>query len=104
VTDSDAHRESVEDWRAQRYAALRREIGWLTLVGLGWLKEGMNRVGADPAADVILPSGPASAGTITVADGVVLASGEFTHAGQRAHNLSLMSDRQGEPSCWSSVP
>jgi uncharacterized protein (DUF1684 family) len=97
VTDSDAHRKSVEDWRAQRYAALRREIGWLTLVGLGWLKEGANRVGTDPAADVTLPSGPASAGTITVADGVVLASGEFRRAGQRVHNLSLASDRQGEP-------
>src|SRR5207247_2631113 len=34
---------------------LRREDGWLTLVGLHWLEEGNNTVGSDPMCHVALP-------------------------------------------------
>jgi hypothetical protein len=61
-------------WRRSRpgapsgYRRLRNEVGWLTLVGLGWLKPGENRIGSAADADVVLPGGPPLAGTITVPD------------------------------------
>ncbi|MGH2380848.1 MAG: DUF1684 domain-containing protein [Candidatus Limnocylindria bacterium] len=97
MTDPAAHRAVVEAWRAQRYAALRRDTGWLTLAGLSWLKPGVNRVGSDPAADVVLPGGPAAAGTIAVAGGETRVSGEFRHEGEPTHELRLVNDQQGVP-------
>ena len=68
----DAYARTVEAWRAQREAELKADDGWLTLVGLHWLKEGVNRVGGSPTADVPLPQGsvPPAVGTITFAGGV----------------------------------
>jgi uncharacterized protein (DUF1684 family) len=53
-TDSD-YRQQVERWRAQHQEKLAADDGWLTVAGLDWLKEGENRVGADPASEVPLP-------------------------------------------------
>ena len=91
------HRKAVEAWRDQRYARLRGETSWLTLAGLGWLKPGVNRVGSAADADVVLPGGPAVAGTVTV-DGIrATADGAFVHDGQPARTLELASDADGEP-------
>ncbi len=65
---------SVEAWRSQRYAALRRPIGWLTLVGLDWLAEGENRLGSDATNAVVLPAGPPFAGAVSLHDGVATAT------------------------------
>ncbi|MGH2401880.1 MAG: DUF1684 domain-containing protein, partial [Candidatus Limnocylindria bacterium] len=97
MIDSEVHRSSVEAWRRQRYAALRRDVGWLTLAGLGWLREGKNRVGSAAGADVALPSGPPIAGTLTVASGSVVATGDFRHDGKTVRDLPLVSDEAGEP-------
>ena len=96
MTD-DRHASEVEAWRAGRYAALQSDVGWLTLAGLGWLKPGENRVGTAAGADIRLPSGPSLAGTITTTDGGALADGTFTHEGEPARDLELVSDRDGEP-------
>jgi uncharacterized protein (DUF1684 family) len=66
--DPAAYRKEVETWRQERLKSLKREDGWLTLVGLYWLKPGENRFGSDPGNPVILPKGkaPAVAGTLTV--------------------------------------
>jgi hypothetical protein len=95
--DPDAHRAEVEAWREGRDERLRADIGWLTLAGLGWLKPGVNRVGSDPANDVVLPGGPAEAGTVTVTDGAASASGSFRHDGAPITDLRLVSDADGEP-------
>jgi uncharacterized protein len=99
MTGGDAeHRASVEAWRDERYRRLRNEIGWLTLVGLGWLKPGENRVGSADDVDVVLPGGPRLAGTITVPDdGLPTADGEFFHDGAPVRRLALTSDLEGEP-------
>lgn len=55
-TDSSAdYRRQVDQWRAQHQKALAADDGWLTVAGLDWLKEGENRVGADPKSEVPLP-------------------------------------------------
>jgi uncharacterized protein (DUF1684 family) len=55
-------------------ASLKREDGWLTLVGLFWLQEGSNRAGTDPKADrIVLPEGsaPKELGSLDLSGGVV---------------------------------
>ena len=66
ATSGDSYRQEIEIWRVKHQAALARDYGWLTVVGLDWLKEGDNRVGADPANEVPLPPGsaPRKVGTI----------------------------------------
>ena len=67
--EADSVREylaSIQDWRDQRNQRLSSEDGWLTLVGLEWLQEGENRVGADAGSDARIPGGPAHWGTVTV--------------------------------------
>jgi uncharacterized protein len=95
--DSADHAAEVEAWRAGRYANLRRDQGWLTLAGLGWLRPGMNRLGSAPDADVRLPGGPAEAGTVTVTEDGPVADGVFTRGGRRVENIVLETDASGEP-------
>jgi uncharacterized protein (DUF1684 family) len=69
LTASD-YAQSVAEWRMQREARLKAEDGWLTVVGLDWLKEGENRVGSNPSFEVRLPkTAPDRVGTITVKNG-----------------------------------
>jgi uncharacterized protein (DUF1684 family) len=97
MTSEQEHRAAVEAWRRQRYAALRRETGWLTLAGLSWLRPGINRIGTDPDGEIVLPSGPASAGTVTLDEERIVADGLFTHGGAPADGLTLETDADGEP-------
>ena len=100
MNEREAHRSAVEAWRAQRYAALRREVGWLTLVGLDWLRPGVNRVGTAPDGEVVLPGGPAMAGTLTVSEDGVTATGTpdgLSVDGAAVRDRPLVDDRDGEP-------
>ncbi|MFL6262575.1 MAG: DUF1684 domain-containing protein [Thermoanaerobaculia bacterium] len=71
--DPAAYRKEVETWRAKRVEGLKKEDGWLTLVGLYWLKPGENRFGSDPGNPVILPQGkaPGVAGSLNLEGGTV---------------------------------
>jgi len=64
--DVETHRAAIEEWRLRRDQRLRDPDGWLTLVGLDWLKDGPNRVGSDENSDVQLPGGPGYWGTVYV--------------------------------------
>lgn len=44
--DSEQWRQNLAAWRAQREQQLAAPDGWLTLIGLEWLKPGINSVGA----------------------------------------------------------
>ncbi|MEO7974832.1 MAG: hypothetical protein ABIU84_14725, partial [Thermoanaerobaculia bacterium] len=61
----------VSAWKQARFERLQRPDGWLTLVGLGWLKVGDNAIGSDPASAVILPAAnsPARLGTLQLVGG-----------------------------------
>ena len=63
---ADDYSRTLREWRAQREAKLKADDGWLTVVGLTWLKEGENRVGSNPGFEVQLPkSAPDKVGTLT---------------------------------------
>lgn len=63
-----ADHAALAKFRADREATLKGDNGWLTVAGLHFLNPGDNRVGSDPANDVVLdfPSVPAHVGVITV--------------------------------------
>lgn len=69
------HRRSVEQVRARREASLRDPMGWMSLVGLHWLKPGENRFGSDGSNDIELQAEegtvPPIAGSLTVSNGEV---------------------------------
>lgn len=47
---------SVNKWRQEVDKNLRRENGWLALVGLFWLRSGENLVGSRHDCDIRLPA------------------------------------------------
>jgi hypothetical protein len=69
-----SYEESIRSWRAKQEAELKSEGGWLTVVGLFWLRPGLNSVGADPSSDIVLPAGiaPDRVGTVEFNDGKTL--------------------------------
>ena len=58
--------QQIESWRAQRVERLKAPGGWLSLIGLHWLKDGANSVGSAKGNDIVLAKGPARLGTITL--------------------------------------
>ena len=69
--DDASYTQTIETWRSQRVERLRRPDGWLSLIGLHWLKEGSSRVGSAKDNDLVLAQGPAHLGVVTLADGKV---------------------------------
>jgi uncharacterized protein (DUF1684 family) len=66
------YQKTIAEWRALQEAKLKADDGWLTVVGLHWLKEGENRVGSNASFEVPLPkAAPDRVGTITVKGGKV---------------------------------
>src|SRR5579862_1459642 len=65
-----AYQREIAKWRADRESRLKADDGWLTVVGLHWLKEGESQLGSDSRADVPLPASvPPRVGTITLRKG-----------------------------------
>ncbi|MBV8811570.1 MAG: DUF1684 domain-containing protein [Acidobacteriaceae bacterium] len=66
IMASSNYQESIHDWQQQRDAGLRSPSGWLSLVGLFWLKAGDNTIGSAASNNFVLPKGsaPARAGTL----------------------------------------
>jgi hypothetical protein len=76
ANDLAAWRDDVARMRARRDAGLRKPIGWLTLVGLHWLHDGVQPFGAAPANEIVLHAEagdiPDLAGTFEVTGGRVV--------------------------------
>lgn len=53
----------IAQWRRDRETRLKADGGWLTVAGLFWLHPGVNPFGKDQANEIVLPDGPARAGT-----------------------------------------
>ncbi len=61
----------TEAWRAEREARLTADDGWLTVAGLFFLTEGDNTFGSSPLNDIVLRTGPDSAGVFTLRGGEI---------------------------------
>jgi uncharacterized protein (DUF1684 family) len=89
-------------WHQKRVESLTSDDGWLTLVGLHWLKEGNNRFGSSADNEFVFPAGtPARIGTFTLKGGKVTLAAEpgvsLTRAGQPFTGGELRDDASGTP-------
>jgi uncharacterized protein (DUF1684 family) len=102
-TTGAAYTDEVEQWKSKRLASLKGEDGWLSLVGLHWLKEGENRVGSNPSSEVLLPEGkaPRVAGSIFLKGGATRIEARpdsgITSEGKPVASLDLQPDTSGKP-------
>lgn len=67
AADIDTYKQGIEQWHAGRMERLTAADGWLSLIGLEWLKPGANRVGSAADNDIVLAAGPAHLGVVTLA-------------------------------------
>ncbi len=96
----------VDQWHAERVENLRSDTGWLTLVGLHPLTEGVSSLGASADADIILATGaPYWLGSLMVTSDEILFSvhpdaevalldGETEG---RLSSCTLATDKEGPP-------
>ena len=69
-SDDSAWQTELESWRAQRATNLQAPEGWLSLIGLAWLKEGDNAFGSDLDSRIQIEAKiPAHVGIVHLANG-----------------------------------
>lgn len=89
--------QQTQNWQNKRLAGLTAPSGWLSLIGLEWLKEGPNRLGTAADNDIVLKAGPAHLGVVTLAkDGamhiVLDKNSGATVDGKAVHEAKLIDD------------
>ena len=99
--ERDNHRQLIESWRASRQERLERPDGWLTLVGLDWLKEGENRVGSAADNDIRLTGGADYWGSVFLEDDLLSFKSSavegVTINGEALAQAELTPDSRGKP-------
>ena len=96
------YEKEILAWRQRQQNDMQAEDGWLTVVGLFWLKEGNNRVGSNAQFEIALPSSaPAEAGIIEFHAGKTVfraASGvRAVCRGKEITRLEMQPDTTGNP-------
>lgn len=97
------YQAEVLAWRADHEAKLKADDGWLTVIGLFWLKEGLNRVGTSKGSEILLPAGsaPTKVGVIEFAKGkAIFRAAEGVQAnlnGSPIRESEVRSDEQEKP-------
>jgi uncharacterized protein (DUF1684 family) len=93
--------KQIEDWHAQRLERLKAPNGWLSLIGLHWLKDGKSSVGSAKGNDVVLAAGPAKLGVITLKGGKATieidAKSGATVDGKSVKSAELLDDSHEKP-------
>ncbi|CAN5499738.1 DUF1684 domain-containing protein [soil metagenome] len=93
----------VQKWRVEHENELKADTGWLTVVGLFWLKDGNNTIGSGAGFDIELTENFKTGnfgviefkngkGVLTVGEGV-----EATVDGNAVQRVELRSDENGKP-------
>jgi uncharacterized protein (DUF1684 family) len=96
-----AYGKQIQDWRHERVEHLRAPHGWLSLVGLDWLKDGKNTLGSAKGNDIVLAKAPAHLGTIVLDHGkasiVLDAKSGATIDGKSIATAELLDDSHDKP-------
>jgi uncharacterized protein (DUF1684 family) len=92
----------IEQWHQKRIERLKNENGWLTLVGLHWLKEGENSFGSDKNNNIVFPeNAPQNIGKIILKDSVITLNVNYgvnvTTEGNVVREIRLEHDLTGNP-------
>ncbi len=98
-----AYLKEVKTWRDRLDANMRRENGWLALIGLFWLEEGKNAFGSGADCPVQLPAyaAPALCGYFELSGETVrirvVERGAVRVNGQDIESIPLLPDVSGTP-------
>ena len=96
-----AYTQQIQTWRAQRVERLKAPDGWLSLIGLHWLKGGNNTIGSAKGNDVVLAKGPARLGTISLKNGKATidldSRSGATIDGKKVKSAELLDDSHEKP-------
>ncbi len=97
----------IKDWHNKRIENLKKEDGWLNLVGLFALKQGENKFGSGKNNNIVFPErkAPDYLGTFTLKDSVVTIKiengADVTCDGKTVTSMDLKNDMQGTPTVLS---
>ncbi|HET7649701.1 MAG TPA: DUF1684 domain-containing protein [Gammaproteobacteria bacterium] len=95
--------DEIAEWRANRLKKLIAGDGWVTLVGLFWLKPEENRFGSAVDNQIVMdyPALPGHVGTFFLAGGKVsfesAPDAAVMHAGEPVTRLVMKTDAKGDP-------
>jgi len=92
----------IDQWHQKRVDRLKDENGWLTLVGLHWLKEGENTFGSDKNNNIVFPeNAPNKIGKIKLKDSIITLTVEsgvnVLSEGKPVKKIKLKEDLTGNP-------
>jgi uncharacterized protein len=108
VLPASAQTLSLDQWKARRVANLTSETGWLTLVGLYWLKNGDNSFGRDSSNRIVLEHQALAtkSGTFSVKNGTVTFTAapgaKITHADAPVTSIVMKPDTTDSPTTLAS--
>ncbi len=100
VDDGSGYSKQIQTWRQQRVERLTAPQGWLSLVGLDWLNDGVNSLGSARDNSMILAKAPAHLGTITLKNAkatIALTSPNATIDGVKNTSAELLDDSHDKP-------
>jgi uncharacterized protein (DUF1684 family) len=98
--DESSYKKEIEKWQSDRLATLTKQDGWLSLIGLYWLKDGENKFGSGATNPIRLPKerAPLVAGSLWLEDGRVRMTAypafEITANGSPVTALDLKDDTE----------
>jgi uncharacterized protein (DUF1684 family) len=98
--NESGYKHEIEKWQSDRLATLTKQDGWLTLIGLYWLKDGENNFGSGATNPIRLPKerAPLVAGSLWLENGRVRMTAypavEITANGSPVTSLSLKDDTE----------
>lgn len=92
----------IKAWHKRRIENLKKENGWLNLVGLYWLKEGENKIGSDKSNDIIFPKkAPPFIGVFVLRDSIITAvindGIDVMCNGKKIKTIEMKNDMKGKP-------
>jgi len=102
TADDAAYRKQIEDWRAHRVERLKAPSGWLSLIGLEWLKEGANTIGSAKDNAIVIATAPPHLGSVVLDHGRATISLDASAAeakidGEKKASAELLDDSHEKP-------
>jgi uncharacterized protein (DUF1684 family) len=105
--EEKAYVDEIEGWHKRRVDRLTSKTGWLSLVGLYWLKEGENTFGGDPTNSIKFPKekSPDFIGSIYLENGSIRSEinegMRVLFEGNPVESIEMKPDVSGKPTVLS---
>ena len=102
VEVSEEYFNELKDWNNKRIENLKKTSGWLNLVGLFWLEEGVNTFGSSEENDIVFPkNAPKKLGQLVKTDSTIIfisdSEAEVVSKNEIVTELIMKTDLSGNP-------